>query len=84
MFEWDEAKRLANIAKHGVDFALVPEIFEGDYVESEDVRDSKGETRWRALGTFEGRYYVVAFTWRGENRRIISAWQVGERSWRRY
>jgi len=28
-FEWDEAKRHANIAKHGVDFLDAPEMFEG-------------------------------------------------------
>ena len=26
-FEWDEAKRKANIAKHGIDFLDVPEMF---------------------------------------------------------
>jgi len=83
MFEWDEAKRQANIVKHRVDFALVAEIFEGDYVQIEDSR-FEGEPRFLALGQFEGKYYVVAFTRRGEARRIISAWEVGERGKRRY
>lgn len=28
-FEWDEAKRTKNIVKHGIDFADVPQIFDG-------------------------------------------------------
>jgi uncharacterized DUF497 family protein len=32
-FEWDEPKRLANLAKHGVDFAAAKLIFEGPTVE---------------------------------------------------
>lgn len=27
VFEWDEAKNKANIAKHGIDFSDVPDIF---------------------------------------------------------
>jgi uncharacterized DUF497 family protein len=84
MFEWDERKRRANVLKHRVDFSLVVEIFEGDYVEIEDDRSSFEEPRYRALGTFEGQSYVVVYTWRQETRRIISAWRVGERGKRRY
>ena len=35
-FEWDEAKRLANIEKHGIDFADVPPMFDGDVITIED------------------------------------------------
>ncbi|MBI5714567.1 MAG: BrnT family toxin, partial [Chloroflexi bacterium] len=28
-FEWDEAKRLTNIKKHGIDFSDVPPMFDG-------------------------------------------------------
>ena len=84
MYDWDERKRRANIAKHRVDFALVVEIFEGDYVEAKDPRGTREEARYLAVGTARGRNYVVAFTWRGEVRRIISAWTVGEKGKRRY
>jgi uncharacterized protein len=33
-FEWDEAKRAANLAKHGVDFEDVLPMFEREVVES--------------------------------------------------
>jgi uncharacterized DUF497 family protein len=29
-FEWDDAKRLANIAEHDIDFRLATTIFAGD------------------------------------------------------
>lgn len=83
MFEWDEDKRRANIAKHGVDFARAVQIFRGHYVESQDPRFAT-EARWLATGEARGQNYVVAFTWRGEKRRIISAWEIGERGRRRY
>jgi len=84
MFEWDEAKRAANIRKHDVDFARAIQIFrDNDYVEGRDPR-FKQESRWLAVGVTHSQGYVVAFTWRGENRRIISAWPVGEKGRRRY
>jgi uncharacterized DUF497 family protein len=84
MYEWDEAKRRGNIAKHRVDFALIVEIFEGAHAEGKDIRFSGPEPRHIALGEFEGKDYIVIFTWRGDTRRIISAWAVGARSKRRY
>jgi len=41
-FEWDEAKRLANLRKHGIDFIDVPAVFDGDTVMVEDDRYSYG------------------------------------------
>ena len=49
-FEWDEAKRLANIQKHGIDFADVEQVFAGMFVETEDLRRDYGEKRFRAVG----------------------------------
>jgi uncharacterized DUF497 family protein len=31
-FQWDERKRLRNIAKHGFDFLQADELFEGPHV----------------------------------------------------
>ena len=84
MFEWDDAKWRANLAKHGVDFARAIQIFRGDYVEGKDPRGTREEARYLAVGKARGQNYVVAFTWRGEIRRIISALAVGEKGKRRY
>lgn len=83
-FEWDEAKRLANLAEHGVDFRAVTAIFDGPVIQAEDDREDYGEVRFRALGEINGIFYVVAYTWRGSNRRIISAWKVDSDGQRRY
>ncbi len=37
-FEWDEAKRLSNLDKHGIDFLDIEEVFNGDIVTVEDDR----------------------------------------------
>jgi len=36
MFTWDEAKRLANLRKHGIDFRDAEAIFRGNTFTAED------------------------------------------------
>ena len=36
--EWDERKRRTNLAKHGIDFEVARQIFEGRFIEREDRR----------------------------------------------
>ena len=70
--EWDEAKRQANIVKHGIDFVAAVKIFDGPFIENEDHRRAYGEQRYRAL-ELDGSVMQVVSTWRGDRRRIISA-----------
>ena len=72
-FEWDEAKNLVNIAKHGIDFDDAIGIFNHRILERVDNRRDYGETRTRAIGLSSGRELFVIYTMRGEVRRIISA-----------
>jgi uncharacterized DUF497 family protein len=83
-FEWDEEKRQANLVKHGVDFRDVTPMFDGPIVETVDDRHDYRETRFHALGEIEGRIYAVAFTWRGPDRRIISARKANARERKKY
>jgi uncharacterized protein len=83
-FEWDEEKRASNLAKHGVDFIDMAPMFEGKLLEGVDARLDYGETRIRCLGEIEGRAYVVVYTRRGQNRRIISARKANVREQRTY
>ena len=83
-FEWDEEKRRRNLDEHGVDFRDAALIFENPVVEAEDRRSDYGEIRIRALGHVDDEYYLVVYTWRGDIRRIISAWKVGEDGKKRY
>jgi uncharacterized DUF497 family protein len=77
-FEWDERKRLANLEKHGIDFAAAGRIFEGPTVEFPDRRHDYGEVRVGALGEVEGRVLFVVYTLRGGKRRLISARKAGQ------
>ncbi len=71
--EWDEAKRLANIDKHGIDFADVPPMFDGDVFTIEDQRFEYDETRYITFGLLKFRVIVVAHTDEEDVIRIISA-----------
>jgi hypothetical protein len=83
-FEGDEAKRQANILKHGIDFVDVIEVFAGRFIETEDTRRDYGERRHRAVGLLGEVVIQVAYTWRGERRRIISARRAGQNDRRAY
>ncbi|KMW70130.1 BrnT family toxin, partial [Limnoraphis robusta] len=72
-FEWDEAKRLANLRKHGIDFIDVLAVFDGDTVTVEDNRYNYEEQRFVTLGLLQGRVIVVVHTERENCTRIISA-----------
>jgi uncharacterized protein len=83
-FEWDRAKADANDAEHGVPFEVAKRVFDDyAYVVLEDARQHYGEERFVALGMIDGRINMVAFTWRGETCRLISA-RKATREIRRY
>jgi uncharacterized DUF497 family protein len=81
-FEWDEAKSLANIAKHGIPLDLIPLCFEGPVLSRRN--DRKGEERWLAVGCLEGLIVAFAYTKRGANLRIISARRANRDERHRY
>ena len=83
-FEWDEKKRKGNLVKHGVDFRRVTELFDGPTIDNVDDRQDYSETRINCLGGIEGRVYSVTYTWRGANRRIISARKANAREQKTY
>jgi uncharacterized DUF497 family protein len=83
-FEWDEGKRAANLAKHGVDFVRASRVFSGEIIERIDDRVDYREIRIGCLGEIEGRVYAVTYTWRGDKRRIISARKANERETQLY
>lgn len=72
-FEWDEAKRLANIRKHGIDFIDALSVFNGDTVTVEDDRYDYGEQRFVTFGLLQGRVIAIVHTERSNRTRIISA-----------
>jgi uncharacterized DUF497 family protein len=56
MFAWDEAKRQANLRKHGIDFADAEKIFRGLTLTADDDREDYGERRCLTLGLLEDRW----------------------------
>ena len=76
-FEGDDEKRERNLTKHGIDFVRAVKIFENPVVERLDDREDYGEERIITIGHWEDHFLVVVYTWRGINRRIISAWKAG-------
>lgn len=83
-FEWDEAKRLVNLHKHGIDFVDVPSVFDGDTVTVEDDRYSYGEQRFVTFGLLQGRVIAVVHTNRDQLTRIISATKATKYEQRTY
>jgi uncharacterized DUF497 family protein len=83
-FEWDGEKRRSNLAKHRVDFVRAVLIVDGPVFETVDTRRDYRETRIRCLGEVDGRVYAVVYTWRGGNRRIITARKANARETRAY
>lgn len=91
--EWNEAKRRANLIKHGIDFRDLGPVFDDerrievedgrrDYVE--DGRRDYGEVRVVVLGRLHGRLVHVTYTVRQSARRIISARKANPREQRFY
>ena len=73
-FEWDEAKNLENIRKHEIDFADIPELFEGPMLVELDDRFDYGKDRWSGIGLLGNGVAVVVWTERQNDViRIISA-----------
>jgi uncharacterized DUF497 family protein len=82
VYEWDEAKRLANLRKHGVEFVSV-EAFDWDQaVTFEDTRDRYHEQRWVAFGDM---IFALVFTEPEDGvTRVISLRRATKRERRLY
>ena len=67
MISWHEPKRLANLRKHGVDFADLDSAFDGHMLTSEDRRPGYGELRLQSLALWRGRVVFMVWTPRVDN-----------------
>lgn len=70
-FEWDDAKNVSNLDKHGIDFEDAVAIWERPALVSLSPRS--GEDRWIAIGMVDGMEIAVVYTERGTAKRLISA-----------
>ena len=82
---FDLAKRDWTLAHRGLDFAVDAEkVFSGDIATVIDDRFDYGEVRLVSAGFFDGRMIVIVWTWRGENRHIISMRYCHEKEEKRW
>lgn len=71
-FDWNEARREANLLNHGIDFVGIEEVFEGETFTILDHRFDYGEERIVTFGFFEGRVVAIVHTETDDLIRIIS------------
>ncbi len=71
-FEWDEAKRRANIEKHRLDFRDAQALLDGRAVVTVPS-ERNDERRYLTTGNLNGRSVTVVWTRRSTAIRLISA-----------
>lgn len=70
--EFDPAKDVENLAKHGVSLGEVEEFDFDLAIVVEDKSEAYGEQRFVAVGPIGNRVYVLAYAERGDDLRPIS------------
>jgi uncharacterized DUF497 family protein len=84
-YQWDPAKAEANVKKHGVEFAdAVGVLADPTAITIEDPQ-AEGEQRFLSMGMdVLGHIIVVAYTYRGDEVRLISARKASKKELRVY
>jgi hypothetical protein len=85
MYEWDEAKREANLKKHGYDFADADSVYENpNKLTLSEIR--QGESRLQDIAIVEAFGVILALVYvvRGYNIRIISFRKASRKERRAY
>jgi uncharacterized DUF497 family protein len=88
-FEWDEAKAISNLRKHGISFLDAVRIFKDPFCITEPERIVEGELRWQTTGSLSGVIILlVAHTLEDDEEeervRIISARRATREEKERY
>ena len=71
-YTWDESKRKANLAKHGLDFADAETVFAGPLVLIEDTRRVYGEQRMIGIGLLDFLVVLIVHVESDDEIHIIS------------
>ena len=82
--EFDPVKRHRTLGARGLDMAEAGEVFDGPTLTFPDVRAIYGEDRFVTVGFLSGRIVVLAWTPRGDVRRIISMRKANERERKKF
>ncbi len=84
-YEWDPAKNVANLRKHGTSFDEAKHIFDGPILTRADDRQDYGEIRDISLGALSpDAVLVVVHAERGGKIRLISARKANRRETKVY
>lgn len=70
-FEYDEAKRRSNQAKHGIDFLAAQQLWDDPDLLEIPAR-TQDEPRYLVIACLAGRHWSAVITYRQECIRIIS------------
>ena len=70
-FEFNSAKSMSNLAKHGISFNDAKQLWRDPKVLIVRARQIS-EPRWIAVACINQKYWSAIFTYRGERIRIIS------------
>ncbi|MEO0825719.1 MAG: BrnT family toxin [Cyanobacteria bacterium J06635_15] len=84
VYQWNSDKAVANLRKHGVDFADAVSVFSDDLAIT--IPDERfDEERFVTIGLdVFGRVLVVVYTLRGDEIRVISARKATRQERRQY
>ena len=70
-FEYDPAKRDANLRKHGIDFLVAQALWRDPALLEIQARTS-GESRFLVIALLRGRQWSAVITYRQQTIRLIS------------
>ena len=71
-YTWNEAKRLANLKKHGLDFRDAETVFNSPLVLIEDIHEPYDEQRMIGIGLLDFLVVLIVHVESDEEIRIIS------------
>jgi uncharacterized protein len=71
VFDFDQEKSAANLAKHGIDFETAQALWLDDDRLQIPAR-SETEPRSAIIGVIDGKHWIAFVTFRGDVKRIIS------------
>ncbi len=84
-FVWDNAKASSNVTKHQVRFDYAARAFLDNHrIVIQDSKRDYGEVRYITYALIEKRVFVVSYTMRGQDIRLISARKGNDREQKRY
>ena len=82
--EFDPAKRDVVLAARRFDMARCGEAFDGFHLTRPDDRHSEHEQRFRSFALLDSTVVIIAWTPRGNVRRIITMWKANDQERQSY